>query len=155
MTEQDIATQRAALPKAGELTDVDLLYPSRYLRAADLRGRDATVTITEVELDVLQMRGGETKVRPVLTLRGTDKLFVCVRTNGELIAAALGTRNPREWLGKRITLYPTRVALGREMRDAIRVRDRAPAPPTTATAASTARAPSQRRGREPGEDEGL
>lgn len=127
MNDRELEAARAKLPKPEQLTDMELLFPSNYLKSCDLKGKDAVLTIKLVEMDVLTMRGGGTKTKAIVHFAGTEKLLVCNRTNAELIAAALGTRNPQEWVGKRVTLYPTKVGFGRDMVDAIRVRDRAQA----------------------------
>jgi hypothetical protein len=107
------------------LTDIDLLYPSRYLKAADLRGQDVTVTIESIEPrhELKGSRGSEYK--PVFRLAKTDKLLVCNKTNATIIAALYG-RHPREWVGKRITLYSADVRVGPDVKPAIRVRERKP-----------------------------
>ena len=83
--------------------DVELLFPSRYLKACDLQGRDATVTIVHVELGELTMRGGSTKKRGVITLAKTEKLLVLNRTNAESIVKLYG-RDTDKWIGRAITL---------------------------------------------------
>lgn len=145
LSEKEVEAMRAKLPKASELTCLDLLYPSRYLKACDLKGREVTTTILAVELDVLQTVDGSAKVKPLLTLSGTDKLFVCVKTNGRTIADLYGD-DPRAWVGKRITLYAAHnVSSPRGLTDALRIRDKAPPPAKGA-------APSQPHGRQSGED---
>jgi len=67
--------------------DMELLFPSRYLKACDLQGRDVTVTILHVELSELTMRGGATKKRGVITLAKTEKAMVLNRTNGAIISS--------------------------------------------------------------------
>jgi hypothetical protein len=109
--------------------NMELLFPSLYLKAADLQelaaGRDVVVTIEKVVLDELVMRGGARKKKGVIHLRGKEKMLVLNRTNAELIAGMYG-RDTDAWLGKPIALYATRVGFGRETVDAIRVREKAP-----------------------------
>jgi hypothetical protein len=113
--------------------DIDLLYPSMYLKAADLRGRDVTVTIEAIEpRHELKNRTGKSDWKPVLRLAKTDKLLVCNKTNATIISELYG-RKPSEWVGKSITLYPTDVQVGREMKPAIRVRTSSPKAPTKAS----------------------
>ena len=40
------------------ITDVALLFPKRYLRGADLRGRDVTLTISKVVTRTLRKTDG-------------------------------------------------------------------------------------------------
>ncbi len=115
----------------------ELLHPSRFVAAADLKGRDTTVTIKEVKTEKVQMKTGgkfveETK--PIIYFTDAKKPFICNKTNADSIAHIYG-KEAEAWTGKRITLYPTRVQCGRETVDAIRVREKVPggkaAPATT------------------------
>jgi hypothetical protein len=60
-------------------------FPSNYLRAADLQGRNVTVTIDRVAMEDI---GGDHK--PVLYFRGKEKGMVLNKTNGNNISAAYG-----------------------------------------------------------------
>ncbi len=105
---------------------VDLLYPSKYLKAADLRGRDAVVTIKSLDpASELNMRGGKTEKKPVISFVESDKLFCLCKTNAKSIAKVYGSEL-ENWLGKRITIYPTKVAFGGNTVDAVRIREVAP-----------------------------
>lgn len=118
----------------------DLLHPSEYLAAVEFKGRDVSLTIADVKRDELQMKGGKKQIKPVLYFEETGKKLVVNATNAETIAALHG-REAEGWIGKRITLFPTRAKFGRETVDAIRVRERVqprkggatPAPAPTAT----------------------
>lgn len=110
------------------LDHVDLMFPNRYLKAADLRGKDWTGTIEKVELEELVRVGGQSETKPVVHFvemakrTGDDKkVFVLNKTNSRLVASVHGNK-PMEWAGKRITLYPTKVKFGLDMVEAIRVR---------------------------------
>lgn len=103
-----------------------LLYPSQYLGAHDLQGKDATVTIARVVVEELKTeRGSERK--PVLHFEKAEKRMVLNKTNATAIAALYGNET-NAWAGKRITLYATPVsAFGKEV-EALRVRPTAPKP---------------------------
>lgn len=101
---------------------VDLLFPSKYLCAADLRGRDVVVTIEAIApRDELLRQGGAKEYKPVMRLVGKTKALVLNKTNAKAIAKLYGNE-VTAWLGKAITIYPTRVKFGRDDVDAIRVR---------------------------------
>lgn len=105
--------------------DYELLFPSKYLKAVDLDGRDCTVMIERVVIDELVRRGGSREKKGVMHLKGTEKMVVLNRTNAETIVKLYG-RDTSGWIGKRITLYPARVTFGRDTVDAIRVREQVP-----------------------------
>lgn len=107
-----------------------LLFPSLYLSAADLRGRDVTLTIDRVELEELQREGGELETKPVMRFAELErraaadqrKRLVLNKTNMATIAGIVGDGEVRHWTGHRVTLYSARVqAFGRWV-DAIRIR---------------------------------
>jgi len=104
---------------------VELLYPSRYLIAAELQDRDITLTIESVAPEELTMQGGVTETKPVLRFAKTKKLFVLNKTNAYTIAEMYGPETD-DWAGKRVTLYPTRVPFGPDQVDAIRIRQSTP-----------------------------
>jgi len=127
--------------------DVRLLYPSLYLGAHDLQGKDATLTIRRLIVEDLKTERGSEK-KPVLYFEETkakaekagtpdkEKRMVLNKTNALTIAALHGTEVDN-WRGKRITLYATKASAFGKSVDCIRVRDTAPAAPATETATAT------------------
>jgi hypothetical protein len=106
----------------------ELMFPSRYVCAFDLRGRDHVVTIETVKMEELRIVGTpKTQRKPVLSFHGKDKQMVLNPTNTEIIARLYGNRAD-DWVGKSITIFPTRVPFGKGMTDAVRVRAAIPAP---------------------------
>lgn len=99
-----------------------LMFPSKYVRAADLQGRDVTVEIASVAMEELVMAGGKKDKKPVMHFAGKDKSLVLNKTNATTIAKTLGN-DTDQWVGKSITLYPTKTACGGEQVDCIRVRE--------------------------------
>lgn len=115
----------------------ELMFPNDYVSAPELQSRDVVLTIAAVSKEMLQKTDGKSKGEMVLRFKGTTKKFVCNKTNATLIAGIYGTR-AEEWIGKRITLYPTRCLAFGETVDCIRVRDTAPAAPQAPAAAQPA-----------------
>jgi hypothetical protein len=95
---------------------IDQLYPSRFLRAADLDGKPLRVTIAGLKRDDV---GGETKV--VLSFADHEKSLILNKTNARSIAKALGDETSA-WPGKTIMLVPAVVDFKGESVDAVRVR---------------------------------
>lgn len=107
-----------------------LVYPTEYICAADLQGRDVTVKIARVTRETLTMAGGKKDQKAVLhmtTLRGRPlgKRWVAGKTVLKQIAAALDEPDVSRWIGGTVTIYPTtcKGARGEQM-DCIRVRTR-------------------------------
>lgn len=112
-------TQAKALEK---FPRVELLFPSKYLRAADLRGEPRTVTIAGLEpRHELRAKDGTIEKRPVLHFEGIRQMLVLNKTNALSIAALHGPELSG-WIGKRVVLYPDKVAAFGAVTDAIRVR---------------------------------
>jgi hypothetical protein len=106
----------------GKLKDINMrrddLFPSRFVRNADLKGRPLTVIIREV---ILEEVGNDGKQKPVIYFRGKEKGFVCNATNFDVIADAYGGETD-DWSDQPIELYPTRVTFRGQLTDTIRVR---------------------------------
>ncbi|TIT29491.1 MAG: hypothetical protein E5W86_02300 [Mesorhizobium sp.] len=100
-----------------ELKDI---YPSKYLSASDLKGKKVTVTIKAVHLEDFEENGRKVQ-KPILYFHGADKGLVCNKTNAMTVANITGKTDTDDWLGARITLFPTMVSFGGKVTDAIRI----------------------------------
>ena len=114
--------------------DVRLLFPSLYLTAVDLHGKDANLTIRRVIVDTLKTDRGDEK-KPVMYFKETkekadktgakEKRLVLNKTNALAIAALHGNEVDA-WAGKRVTLYATTCEAFGKQADCIRVRPTIP-----------------------------
>ena len=95
---------------------IDSLYPSRFLRCADLNGRPMRVTIEALKKEDI---GGESKV--VLSFTNGTKSLILNKTNARAIAKLHGDET-RGWNGKNVVLVPAQVDFRGDIVDAIRVR---------------------------------
>ena len=114
---------------------LELVYPSEYVKAADLKGRDVTVIIDDVWRESLVMVGGKKDRKAVISMRARNrdgspgqvlgKRWVVGKTVLRQIGATLRSVLMDEWIGKEVTLYPTtcRGKEGKEV-ECIRVRVR-------------------------------
>ncbi len=84
--------------------DFDKLFPGRFLKAADLNGKDVTLTISAVVVDELIGDKG-TEVKGLLSFTGKKKQMVLNKTNGLCLKQMFG-RETDAWVGKRITVFP-------------------------------------------------
>lgn len=104
----------------------DLAPPSNSLKAADLDGSEVELTIASYEVKEFteedKKTGNTYTVRkPIFSFEETEKTFVCNKTNREAIAYVHG-KEMDDWIGQKVTLYPTVVPFGDKMVEAIRVR---------------------------------
>jgi hypothetical protein len=109
------------------MTSIDDFYPSKYLRADDLKGKEIEVTIDHVESEEFSQDGG-TRNKPVVHFRnGGLKPLICNKTNSTRIATALNNKDYTTWPGKRILLYSDMEEFKGQVHEVVRVR-RAPEP---------------------------
>lgn len=113
-----------------------------YLFAFDLKGKDCTVTIDRIVAGTLVGTGGKKTRKPLAFFKegSSGKPLGLNATNCKAIAALYGNETDN-WVGKRITIYPTTTNFGGETVECIRVR---PTVPPDAKPGQKAR--------EPGED---
>jgi len=99
---------------------IDEFFPSNYLRATDLGGKEHDVTIDRVESDVFENDGRKQK-KPIVFFRDNAKPLVVNKTNFQLIAKACG-EDSKDWPGKSICIYPVMVSFRGKVQEAIRVK---------------------------------
>jgi hypothetical protein len=111
------------------------MYPSKYLRAADIGDGERTLTVATVSFEEV---GEDRENKPVVRFSDEKKELVLNKTNAERLAYIAGTDESNEWAGLKITLYTELVTFGSKSAPAIRVRNtRVPKPaiPTTSVSA--------------------
>jgi hypothetical protein len=99
--------------------DFDQLFPNRFLKAGELRGKDVTLTISNVSLEELDGDKGK-QVKGVVSFKETPKSLVLNKTNGLCLKGMFG-RDVGAWFGKRVTIFPAPIDFG-DAEIAIRVR---------------------------------
>ncbi len=92
------------------------VFPSSYLKAEDLQGREVKVIIRECKMEKM---GDEDKL--FIYFRGKEKAMVCNKTNANRIAHYFGD-DTDDWLGKEITLGVELVDYQGKTTEAIRVK---------------------------------
>jgi len=101
---------------------VELMYPSDYLKAAEFRGKEVTLTIKRVFVEDLKDAKGGKKKKYIIEFNETQKKLVLNITNARLIAKKLNDPKAVNWAGKQITLFPTTCDAFGETKECIRVR---------------------------------
>lgn len=108
-----------------------LLFPTRYLCAADLHGRDVDVLVSRVEVEEMTELDRDTKQRrkvkkTIVYFEGKTKGLCLNKTNASTIVELHG-KTTEEWVGKAITIFPTTCrAFGKSNVDCIRIREKVP-----------------------------
>jgi hypothetical protein len=99
--------------------NINETFSGSFLKAADLKGAQPTVTIAEIRMEKM---GEDTK--PAIYFVGKEKGVVLNKTNATNIAAAYGPET-NNWLGKKVILFSAWVDFQGKSVEAIRIR---PAP---------------------------
>ena len=116
----------------------ELLFPSKYLKASDLRGMDVNLTICPkrgVAVEMIKAKDGQEEARGVIYFVETgakatkekteEKRLVLNKTNAQTIAKIHGSEMD-DWGDCRITIFSTTCLAFGETKDCIRVRAKAP-----------------------------
>jgi len=84
--------------------DIDQAFPTKFVSAADLRGREVEKAIKNVAFENIGMNSTEQK--PVVYFDDTQKGLVLNKTNAFRIKGLYGSETGA-WIGKKIILYPS------------------------------------------------
>lgn len=125
-----IAVTAPAIAKETLMPRISDMIPSKWLAAADLDDAGDHYTITDVRQE--EVAKGEYKW--IVFFAETTKGLVLNKVNTRTIGQLLGD-DTDDWLGHKITLFPTQVDFQGQTVDAIRVRNRLPKPPKPAAPA--------------------
>jgi hypothetical protein len=83
--------------------DYEELFPGRFVKAADLKGREVTLTIASVRAEKI-----DDKMKAVMSFEGAGKELVLNRTNAEAVKLMFG-REVNSWCGRQLTIYPATI----------------------------------------------
>lgn len=104
------------------MPNINEAFPSKFLKASDLKGSEPIVTVDRVEYEEV---GKDKDRKAVLYFVGKDKGLVLNKTNANKITQLFQSPVTEEWHGRKIRLYATETNFGSELVDCIRVK---PAP---------------------------
>lgn len=99
--------------------DIDAAFPSKYIKASDLQGREVTVAMSQVVIEAVGRNNSDKK--PVLYFQGKEKGLVLNKTNSRAISAVYGGDTSR-WMGQPVVLYPAMTDFSGEQVPCIRIR---------------------------------
>jgi len=101
--------------------NINEAFPSKYLKASDLQGRNISVTISNVEKE--DIGKGEEKL--IIYFQGKQKGMVLNKTNANNIAAIYGPETD-DWIGQPIVIFEAMVDFQGKTVPALRVRSPQP-----------------------------
>lgn len=105
-----------------EMPNVDDMFPSKYLKAEDLKGRKVQVQIEQVAVESLG-QGADARDKLVLYFKGKDKGMVLNKTNSLMLSDIFSSKDTDNWIGHPILLTPTRTTFQGKPVMAIRVEE--------------------------------
>lgn len=97
-----------------------------YIKAEDLQGRNARVSIERVDLEEIKAQDGSKERKLVAHFVGRDKGLVLNRTNADALSHIFGTEDYDEWVGV-VVLYPDTTSFGGKQVPCVRIKANAPA----------------------------
>jgi hypothetical protein len=97
------------------MATIDEMFPSKYLRAADLPRRGLTLVIDTVEKEEL-----EGKPKYIVYFTKEDRGLCLNKTNARILADAFGN-DTDDWSSRSVHLRKERVSFKGDLVDAIRV----------------------------------
>lgn len=102
--------------------NINQAFPSKYLSAPDLQGRDVTVTVSHI---VNEKVGDD--VKPILYFQGKEKGVVLNKTNAMTICGMYGPETDG-WSGRQVTLITVWTDFQGKPVQAIRIKPTFPNP---------------------------
>lgn len=87
------------------------MYHSDRIYAADFKGREVTLTFKKIVMEVLGKGSPSEEELPVWYFDETEKRMPANKTNGVCARALFGDESD-DWIGHRITLFPTKDTSG-------------------------------------------
>jgi len=100
----------------------DEIFPSKYLKAADLNGTAIAATIQSATIEVLKAPDGKEQTKTILGFKGGKKTLPLNMTNWDAVVDLTGEDDTARWPGHKIELYPTTTEMKGKVVDCIRIR---------------------------------
>jgi hypothetical protein len=96
-------------------------FPTKSLKAADLKGQPCTLRVERAALENLRFNGKEQN-KLVLYFAGTGKSLIVNATNFDSLVELTGESDSDNWAGHVVEVYPTTTEVRGETYDCIRIR---------------------------------
>jgi hypothetical protein len=99
--------------------NINDVFPTKFLKAHDLKGKEPVVTIERVEFEPV---GRSRDMKPVIYFAGKEKGIVLNKTNANKITEIAGSAITEEWAGIKVKLYTAEADFGGDTYDVIRIK---------------------------------
>lgn len=101
------------------MANINDAFPSKYIKATDLKGTEPVVAIDRVEYEAV---GREKDRKAVVYFQGKEKGLVLNKTNAMKIVQLSGSGDTDDWNGFRIKIYATETEFAGETVECIRIK---------------------------------
>src|SRR3990167_5543904 len=101
--------------------NIDEAFPSKYISAADLQGRDVIVRIARITVEQLGRNNDPKDNKPILYFQGKQKGLALNKTNANTVKDMYG-KETDAWIGQTITLVTAWTDYAGKQVECIRVR---------------------------------
>lgn len=103
------------------MPNINDIFPSKYLKAHELKGASPTVTIERVGVEQVRNRV-KTDTKPVLYFRGKTKGLLLNKTMAQSVTEIAQSALTEAWPGVAITLYATTATFDKAVHEVIRIK---------------------------------
>lgn len=101
------------------MPNINEAFPSKYLKASDLKGTEPVLTIAKVAFEPV---GQSKEMKAVVYFEGKAKGLVLNKTNATRIVQLSGSGLTEEWPGTRVKLYGSVTTFEGDEVECIRIR---------------------------------
>lgn len=103
------------------MPNINDIFPSRYLKAHELKGTSPTVTIERVGVEQVRSRV-KVDTKPVLYFRGKTKGLLLNKTMAQSLTEIAGSPLTEAWAGVTVTLFATTATFDKAVHQVIRIK---------------------------------
>lgn len=103
------------------MPNINDIFPSKYLKAHELKGTSPTVTIDRVGVEQVRSRV-KVDTKAVLYFRGKTKGLLLNKTNAQTVTAIAQSPLTERWPGVAVTLYATTATFDKTVHEVIRIK---------------------------------
>ena len=96
------------------------MFPSRFLKCADLNGKSRIVEIVEVGKEVLKDMQGKSQLKQIVFFKYMKKALPLNKTNFQALVRITGEDDSELWISHKVLMKPSVTEMAGEQRDCIR-----------------------------------
>lgn len=103
------------------MPNINDIFPSKFLKAHELKGTTPTVTIARVGIEQVRSRT-HVDTKPVLYFQNRTKGVLLNKTRAQAVTQIAGSPLTERWVGVAVTLYATTATFDKTTHDVIGIK---------------------------------